>query len=232
MFDRKPDPVLRWASDHGLLLSYGAGIDLEAHRRVIAAAAALRASPLEGLRDLHPGYCTLLITLDPLAVDPEAIEDEVRRIVGGAAAPDDEENVRLVEVPVCYEDEFAPDLGEVARLHGMDTQTVVRLHSDAEYRVYFLGFAPGFPYLGGLPDALATPRLSTPRRRVPSGSVAIAGAQAGIYPFATPGGWRVLGRTPLRLFHSDRNPPALLAPGDAVRFSPVTAAEFRALFEA
>lgn len=224
--------TIRWASDHGLLVSFGNDIELAAHRRVVALVRALREAKLTGLRDLHPGYCSLLVTFDPLLLDPELAEEEVGRIADRETplveAADRE---RVVEIPVCYDEEFGPDLAEIARVQGLSPAEVARLHAAAEYRVYFLGFAPGFPYLGGLPEALATPRLSAPRRRVPAGSVAIAGRQAGIYPFTTPGGWRILGRTPLRLFRSDLPRPALLTAGDRVRFVPIDAGEFRARLE-
>jgi inhibitor of KinA len=136
---------------------------------------------------------------------------------------------RRVEVPVCYDEDLAPDLRDVARHVGLSADEVVRLHAGATYVVRFLGFSPGFPYLAGLPERLAMPRLERPRVRVPAGSVAIAGGQAGVYPQATPGGWRVVGRTPLRLFDADREPPALLRMGDLVRFVPVPRARFDAL---
>ena len=136
--------------------------------------------------------------------------------------------MRTVDIPVCYGGAFGPDLESVAELHGIPADEVVRMHSAATYTVYFLGFVPGFGYLGGLPDALRTPRLSSPRTRVPAGSVGIAGSQAGVYPFSTPGGWRLLGTTPLRMFQKDREGMSLLAIGDEVRFRPISAAEFEA----
>src|SRR5262249_7548668 len=129
-------------------------------------------------------------------------------------------------IPVCYEGEFAPDLPEVARLTGLACDDVVALHSSARYHVYMLGFLPGFPYLGGLPAELALPRRGGPRGRVPAGSIAIATMLAAIYPYESPGGWHLIGTTPLRLFDLARTPPALLSPGDAVRFVPVARGAF------
>ena len=134
--------------------------------------------------------------------------------------------ILAVEIPVCYGGEFGPDLEDVAALHIMTAEQVIDLHSSATYRVYFLGFVPGFAYLGELPRKLVTPRLGTPRKRVPPGSVAIAGHQTGVYPFATPGGWRLLGRTPLRMFQADREGLSLVSIGDRVRFAPISAARF------
>jgi inhibitor of KinA len=131
-----------------------------------------------------------------------------------------------VEIPVCYGGEYGPDLEEVAALRGIDTEQVVRLHSSAAYQVYFLGFVPGFAYLGELPDELVTPRLATPRKKVPAGSVGITGNQTGVYPFATPGGWRLLGRTPVAMFRAEREGLSLLSIGDRVRFMPISRERF------
>ncbi len=131
-------------------------------------------------------------------------------------------------IPVCYDIEFAPDLHEVANHAKIPTREVIRLHSSAKYRVHFLGFTPGFAYLGGLPETLHVPRLATPRKHVPAGSVAIAGAQAGIYPVDSPGGWRLIGRTPVRIFDPDSTQPTRLTPGDLVEFSAIDRATFDA----
>ena len=128
---------------------------------------------------------------------------------------------RIVEIPVEYGGQAGPDLPDVAKLSGLSQDEVVRRHSQARYLVYFLGFVPGFAYLGGLPDAIAVPRLPAPRKRVEAGSVGIAGSQTGVYPVPTPGGWRLIGRTPLTIFSATREPGALLALGDEVRFRPV-----------
>lgn len=133
---------------------------------------------------------------------------------------------RTVEIPVCYGNEYGPDLDEVARQHQLSPEAVVALHVGGTYRVYMLGFAPGFPYLGGLAPAIATPRRAEPRTAVPAGSVGIGGSQTGIYPLVLPGGWQLIGRTPLRLFDPAREPPTLLAVGDAVRFRSITPNEF------
>jgi KipI family sensor histidine kinase inhibitor len=137
----------------------------------------------------------------------------------------------LVEIPTVYGEEFGPDIEFVAECSGLSVEEVVRLHSAATYTVYMLGFAPGFTYLGRLPEAIATPRLPTPRTLVPAGSVGIAGFQTGIYPVAIPGGWRLVGRTPVVLFDHTRIPPTLLKPGDQVRFVPILAEEFKSLME-
>jgi len=134
-----------------------------------------------------------------------------------------------MEIPTCYGGEFGPDLNELAGLHGMTPSQVVELHASVAYVVYFLGFVPGFAYLGGLSEALATPRLDSPRRNTPPGSVGIADNQTGVYPFDTPGGWRLIGRTPIAMFRRDRENKSFLAIGDRVRFTPISAAQFAAL---
>ena len=215
----------RWASDHGLLVTVGDEPSAEVRDCVLAAAEALSRAGIRGLRNLHPAYTSVLAISDPLVVSREAFEAEVRGAVGSAASGSRAER-RLVEIPVCYGGAFGPDLEDVARLHGVKPDEVARLHAAAEYVVCFLGFTPGFPYLDGLPESLATPRLDVPRTRVPAGSVGIGGCQTGVYPFASPGGWRLIGRTPLALFRPERDPPALLRPGDRVRFVPVAPHDF------
>jgi KipI family sensor histidine kinase inhibitor len=214
-----------WAADRCLRVAWGTEASEEAQQRVHAAAAVLRSAGVPGLVDAVPAYATLLVIFALDDLDPARSEALVRRALAAAAAREAAPG-RLVTVPVCYGQECAPDLDEVARIHGLERDDVVRLHAGAEYRVGFLGFSPGFPYLAGLPAVLATPRLERPRLRVPAGSVGIAGGQAGIYPQATPGGWRLLGRTPLVLFDPQREPPALLTLGDRVRFAAISHAEF------
>jgi inhibitor of KinA len=188
----------------------------------------LQREPLAWVRNLQPAYCSLLVSFDACVVDHAQVEATLRSYEKRAEeialpAP------RLVEILVCYGGEFGPDLEKVASLHGLKPERVIELHSSQTYHAYFLGFAPGFAYLGDLPDALATPRLATPRRKVPAGSVGIAGKQTAVYPFATPGGWNLLGRTPLHMFRVDREPMELLDVGDEVRFRPITHEEFSAL---
>lgn len=203
------------ASDHSLLISFGDEINLDLHRQVLRMQSGLR---VPGVLNLHPAYASMLVSFDPLRTSHQAIEAAALNVEGGN--PELPES-RLVEIPVCYGGGFGPDLEDVARLSGLATDEVVATHSGAEYRVYFLGFAPGFPYLGGLPPALSVPRLEEPRRSVPAGSVAIGGSQTGVYPVPTPGGWRLIGRTPLRLFDPAGEPPTLLEAGDRVRFQAI-----------
>ncbi len=221
-------PRVEWVGDRSLLIRVGEGISRECHAEVFRLFHLLTSYKLDHIRSIHPAYDSLLLTFDPLVVGPEPTAELVRCLIKrkDAVSPPDP---RTVKIPVCYEGEMAPDLGDVAAHNGLSVEEVIRIHSRTEYLVYFLGFSPGFPYLGDLPAELATPRLKTPRLRVPAGSVAIGGSQTGIYPVDSPGGWRLIGRTPLPLFSPEKNPPTLLQMGDRVHFVPITMKEFNTL---
>lgn len=207
------------ASDQSLLVYFGDGIAPETHRQVVKMLRLLQSQPIAGVRDLHPAYASLLINFNCFTLAHDELEAVLRQYfdrVKDIPLPEP----KHVEIPVCYGGEFGPDLADVAAAHGIAPSRVIDLHVSAEYFVYFLGFAPGFAYLGGLPAEIATPRLAAPRKHVPEGSVAIGGQQAGVYPLASPGGWRLIGRTRLRLFDPQTVPPPLLRMGDRVRFVP------------
>ena len=219
------------ASDQSLLVYFGARITLESHGRLVRLLRLLQSEPVAGIRNLHPAYCSLLIKFDGLRFTHEDVEAILRNYLDrlqSVPVPEPREK----EIPVCYGGDFGPDLADVCALHGMTPAQVVELHTSVTYTVYFLGFVPGFAYLGELPDALVTPRLTVPRRSVPAGSVGIAGKQTGVYPFATPGGWRLLGRTPTKMFRSDENALSFLTIADRVRFTPISPEEFLALEKA
>ena len=219
------DAQFRAASDQSLLVSFGQQITLENHQRVLKLLRLLQAEPIEVIRNLHPAYCSLLIKFDPLRLDHDEVQSRLLPYLvrlGKTPLPAPQQ----VEIPVCYGGEFGPDLNDVAALHGMTPAQAIELHSSPVYIVYFLGFAPGFAYLGGLPEALASPRLETPRAKVPQGSVGIGGNQTGVYPFATPGGWRLIGRTPVAMFRRHQARMNLLQIGDHVRFRAISKEEF------
>jgi KipI family sensor histidine kinase inhibitor len=203
-------------------------ITLQANEKVRKLLRLLEREPVTGVRNLHPAYCSLLVKFDALQLRHEEVEAILRKYLARLEDVNLPEP-RQVEIPVCYGGEFGPDLAEVCALHGMTAAQAIELHASVEYLVYFLGFVPGFAYLGELPEALVTPRLATPRKRVPAGSVGIAGNQTGVYPFATPGGWRLLGRTPIKMFQADRDGLSLLSIGDRVRFTPISAERFAEL---
>ena len=217
-------------SEDALLLRLGDRMDAAVNARVHAVAARLRAGNLPGVAEIAPAYASLLVRFDPFERDAREMRialDSILR-VPEAAAPVPAQAARVTEIPVCYQHPHAPDIEDVARHAGLDVRQVIARHTTSEYGVAMLGFAPGFPYLLGLDSALHTPRRATPRTRVPAGSVAIGGAQTGIYPRELPGGWMLIGRTPLALFDARRDPPCLLAPGDRVRFRAIGADEFTA----
>jgi len=211
------------AGDAALLVVLGETIDPRLNARVHALARALDGQP--GIVDLAPAYASLLVIYDPAALDYAGAEACVRAALAALPARPALDG-RERHLPVAYGGEYGPDVPAVAERLALSEAEVVRLHAEASYRVYMIGFAPGYSYLGELPARLELPRLSTPRAHVPAGSVAIAGRQTGVYSVATPGGWHLLGRTPVRLFDPWREPPCYLAPGDRVRFVPITAAEF------
>ena len=215
------------ASDQALLVYLGKEIGSAAHERVVQLLRLLQQEPLAWIRNIQPAYCSLLITFDAVTVDHTEVQEKLSEYESRADKMP-AGKARLVEVPVCYGGEFGPDLDDVAAQRGMLPEKVVELHFARTYHAYFLGFAPGFAYLGDLAEELAAPRLQTPRKEVAAGSVGIAGRQTAVYPFATPGGWRLIGRTPLEIFRKDRAPMGLIAIGDQVRFRPITKAEFLA----
>lgn len=220
--------------DQGLLLTLGEGIDGEVNDRVHRLAAVLRQRALPGLHDLVPAYATLAVHYDPIPwaqgeTTPHAALAYAIQQVWQAAQSEAPPTSRHLEIPVCYGGAFGPDLTEVASHCGLTEAAVIDRHVAAEYRVFLLGFTPGFPYLGGLDPTLATPRRATPRPKVAAGSVGIAGGQTGIYSLDTPGGWRIIGRTPNRLFDATAPEPCLLRPGDRLTFRAIDEAEFHRL---
>jgi len=216
--------------DSALLAEFGTSLDLEVNSRLQRLAEAVRAKAVPWICDIVPALGSLALHFDPERVpadlDPVAAAERLLQecLRGGLAA----RRARPVslEVPVCYDAEFAPDLGEVAKLVKLSVGEVIRRHAVPGHRVLMMGFAPGQPYIGGLDAALAVPRRATPRTRVPAGSIAIANAQSAVYPFEISGGWNVIGRTPLRVFDVSREPAALFTPGMSVRFVAIERAEY------
>jgi KipI family sensor histidine kinase inhibitor len=211
----KPKIVL--LGDAALLIQLGDEIDISINQRVHALAAILDASPMEGLIEMVPAYGTLLLHYDPLFLTYAKISKWVRSKLDQVEEAKSR-TPRQIEVPVQYGGEFGVDLKFVADYHRLRVEDVIRIHSQRIYIIYMMGFTPGFPYMGKLDDAIVTPRLQTPRTHVPAGTVAIAGSQTGIYPIDSPGGWRLIGYTSLRLFDPESESPFLFSPGDEVKF--------------
>lgn len=216
--------------DRALAVEFGDSIDRGLSRRVLRLDRAIRAERLPGVVETVPSFRSLLVHYDPIVTSGAELEAAIVPLLDH----DDDTGIaaRRWRIPVCYEGEHAPDLAEVARLTRLDPAEIVALHSGTRWHVYMLGFLPGFPYLGDLPAELALPRRADPRVRVPAGSVSIATTLTAIYPYESPGGWHLIGATPIRFFDPARTPPALLAPGDRVMFEPIGADAFAALREA
>jgi inhibitor of KinA len=213
------------------MITLGDTIDERTHRLVRAAAKRIRGDPPPGFVDLVPAFVSIAVHYDPIgaARRGEAPYEHVVSFLRDRLAGLDVEDLgapRIVEIPVCYGDDLGPDLDDVARIHNLTSEEVIELHSGAEYLVYMVGFMPGFAYLGGLPEQIATPRRKTPRTAVPAGAVGIGGRQTGVYPLVSPGGWNLIGRTPVKIFDIAREEPTLLATGDRVRFRPISRAQF------
>jgi inhibitor of KinA len=213
------------AGESALVVEFEERIDPAVNATTIACADALQAAAFAGVRDVVPTYRSVAIYFDPLRTDTDALLERITHEAdtAGPGAPVAGEPLRI---PVCYGGDLGPDLPHVAGFAKMSEDEVVRLHGSATYRVFMLGFVPGFAYLGTVDHRIAMPRRATPRVRVPSGSVGIAGIQTGIYPAETPGGWQLIGRTPIRPFDPSRPDPFLMKAGDAVQFYPIDRAEF------
>ncbi|WP_134702073.1 5-oxoprolinase subunit PxpB [Ammoniphilus sp. YIM 78166] len=204
----------------------GTGIDPDIHRKVKTLSEYLDRNPFPGMIEYIPSFSSVTVLYNPM----ESSFDTVSVFFREASNQIQESTQyvpKTVEIPVCYGGEFGPDLEFVAEQNGLSVEEVIKIHSEAEYLVYMIGFAPGFPYLGGMSERIATPRRSSPRISIPAGSVGIAGSQTGVYPIETPGGWQLIGRTPLALFRPNESPPSLLQAGDVIRFRPITLEEYK-----
>ena len=224
------------AGDAAVIVELENRIDPVVNEMAIALAMAIQTAGLPGVRDVVPTYRSVAIHFDPLRINYDALVARVNRWMGdpspvsfGDPSPVPDATLSLVRVPVCYGGEFGPDLADVAAFAAVSEAEAVRLHTSRIYRVFMLGFMPGFPYMGAVDQRIAAPRLSTPRVRVPVGSVGIAGMQTGIYSVSTPGGWRIVGRTPLKPFDLSRGEPVLFKPGDAVQFYAIDPGEYARL---
>jgi len=208
------------AGDSAVVVEFGNAIDPTVNNLVNQLMLNIDNKRPDGVLDMVPSYRSLMIYYDPLINSFEQLVKELKEIKG-LDNDFSKREFRTVEIPTLYGGEMGPDLSFVAEHNELSIEQVIEIHSGAEYRVYMLGFSPGFPYLGGMPESIETPRLSSPRTLIPAGSVGIAEKQTGIYPNASPGGWRLIGKTPIKLFNPEAYPPALLQPGDHVKFVPI-----------
>ena len=219
----KRDRKVLTAGDAAIVVEFGTVIDPEINRKVQMLNA--KVQQLDGIIETVPTFRSLMIVYDPMKWNFGKLKRKVMRMP--VAESEQAAAGRCVEIPVCYGGSYGEDLKDVAAHAGLTEDEVIRLHSEREYPVYMIGFLPGFPYLGGMDSRLETPRLSSPRTAIPAGSVGIGGAQTGIYPLESPGGWRLIGRTPLRLYDPEREEPVWLRAGDTIRFVPITEEEFK-----
>ena len=217
--------VYRLAGDNGLLVDFGEGIDPKVNTKVRAMAKTLEKDRPKGVKEMIPTYRSILFIYDPRRTNPDILCKLIQR-VENTLEKIEIEPWKVVEIPVCYGKKFGPDMENVQKIHGLTTQQIILLHSTPEYLIYMVGFTPGFAFLGGLDEKLFTPRLATPRMRVPEGSVGIANNQTGMYPIASPGGWQLIGKTPLKLFAPDRANPFLYKAGDKIKFKPISEKEY------
>ena len=220
----------RTAGDRGLLVEYGDIIDPDVNNKVRSMAMVMEQNSPEGVTEVIPTYRSLLIVYDPCSTNTAKLQKILKALEARLneikiPSPD------TVEIPVCYGGEFGPDIACVAESNNLTVAEVIELHCRPEYLIYMVGFTPGFPFLGGLSEKLHTPRLETPRTYVPEGSVGVANNQTGIYPVASPGGWRILGRTPVKLFAPGRRNPFLYQAGDRIKFNPISAEDYTRIFK-
>lgn len=244
-YDVKANIEMKPLGDSAILIQFGAEINRDVHLKVKAFTDYVETHSFAGYIDCVPAFTSVTVYYNPFLVyqtykkhgqcvygsnkplSPyKMVRSIIEEMVTGLKEIKDVEQ-RIVEIPVCYGGEFGPDLEAVAKYHHLSAGEVIDIHSKAEYLVYMIGFAPGFPYLGGMSERIATPRHHSPRLSIPAGSVGIAGMQTGVYPISTPGGWQIIGRTPVDLFCPNENPPSLLQSGDMVKFKPISLEEYK-----
>ncbi len=218
------------AGDSSLLVEFGKKISPEINRKITAAVQMMKEQHIEGVVDVIPAFCSLLINYDPRVVTYGEIKERIQKIVR-LEVKTGEVRKRIFEIPVCYGGEYGPDLGNIAEHAGLSEEEVIEIHSSRDYLIYMLGFLPGFTYLGGLDERIHTPRLANPRIKINAGSVGIGGSQTGIYPLDSPGGWQLMGMTPVKTYDPGRENPILVEAGDYIRFVPVDEQEYKRIKE-
>jgi KipI family sensor histidine kinase inhibitor len=224
------DPHFRLSGDRMLLVDCGDVIDPAVNERVLTLSSRLGANSPRGVEAIVPAYRSFAVIYDPLLTNPTVLEKEIRAL-GSAQNSQIHSETNVVAIPVLYGGEFGPDIDFVMSVTGLELEEIIAIHSSAEYPVYMIGFTPGFCYLGGMDERLRTPRRETPRLSIPAGSVGIAETQTGMYPVKSPGGWQIIGKTPLRLFAPERKKPFLYKAGDRIRFEPISEDKFLQLYE-
>ncbi|NMF04708.1 5-oxoprolinase subunit PxpB [Clostridium beijerinckii] len=221
-------------SETSALVEFGKEISADINKKIRTFCSYLDKHPFTGMVEYIPAFASVSIVYNPLKLNSDSPYDDVKSILNDIlskldfTSPDKE---HIVEIPVCYGGEFGPDLEHVAKINSLTVDEVIKIHSEGNYLVYMIGFAPGFPYLGGMSEKISAPRRESPRAVIPAGSVGIAGMQTGVYPIETPGGWQLIGRTPLKMFNLDGNPKSLLKAGDIAKFYPISYEDYLKLKE-
>ena len=217
--------------DSSILIVFGDSINPETNQRIASTVRLIREQKIEGIVDMIPAFVSLLVNYNPLVISYENLRTRLEKILQMKTQA--AETVRRVyEIPVCYGGEYGPDLQNIADHAGLSPREVIDIHTSCDYLIYMLGFLPGFCYLGGLDERIHTPRLQTPRLRIPAGSVGIGGSQTGIYPMESPGGWQLMGNTPVKTYDPNRSVPILVQAGEYIRFVEIDEAEYRRISEA
>ena len=219
-------PKLLCAGDSCIVVEFGNSISLDVNARVQALRHVLEAKNISGIQELVPTYRSLAVYFDPVKAEPSRFRSLLERLASTTDVGLSSEKGKVIVIPVCYGGEFGPDLQNVVKHTGLAEEEVIKRHSAPDYYCYMLGFTPGFSYLGGMDETIATPRLSEPRERIPAGSVGIAGKQTGIYPMESPGGWQLIGRTPVKLYDPTSETPIILQAGDYIRFKSINKDEY------
>jgi KipI family sensor histidine kinase inhibitor len=213
------------AGDSSLLVEFGHEISPEINRKISSTVQLMKEQHIEGIVDVIPTYCSLLVNYDPLVIGYKDLKKRLEGLVK-VDVKSGEGKKTIVEIPVCYGGEYGPDIANIAEHAGLTEEEVIKIHSSKDYLIYMLGFLPGFTYLGGLDERIHTPRLASPRIKIRAGSVGIGGSQTGIYPLDSPGGWQLMGMTPVKTYDPDREVPILVEAGQYIRFIPIDEAEY------
>lgn len=218
------------AGDSSILIEFGKEINPEINGKITSLVQLMKEQHIEGVVDMIPAFCTLLVNYDPRVITYEEIRNRMEKLLKIETRAS-ESRRRVYEIPVCYGGEYGPDIENIAEHAGLSVEEVIRIHSSRDYLIYMLGFLPGFCYLGGLDERIHTPRLANPRIKINAGSVGIGGSQTGIYPLDSPGGWQLMGMTPVKTYDPEREVPILVEAGDYIRFVPVDESEYKRIKE-
>ena len=220
-----------FSGDSALVIEFGNEISVDINKKIRKMMDDIKKENIDGIVELVPTYCSLLINYDVLKIDYNTLVEKLKTFLNNDLETAEGEEVTLVEIPTLYNDEVGPDLSYVAEHNKISKEEVIKIHTGTDYLVYMLGFMPGFTYLGGMSEKIATPRLESPRLQIYPGSVGIAGKQTGMYPSMSPGGWRIIGRTPLKLYNPDSDTPVYISSGDYVRYVSISEEEYNEILK-